>query len=38
VVEDAGFTVDTEEVRSYTPPVPEADPEAQLYLIAQRDD
>jgi hypothetical protein len=34
VVEDAGFTVDTDEVRSYTPPVPEAE----LYLIAQRDD
>ncbi len=38
VLDDAGFTVETEDVRSYAPAVPEAPPEIQLFLIARRDD
>lgn len=38
VLDDAGFTVETEDVRSYAPAVPEAPPEIQLFLVARRDD
>jgi ubiquinone/menaquinone biosynthesis C-methylase UbiE len=38
VVAEAGFTVDTEDVRSYAPPVPEAPAEVQLVLLARRED
>jgi ubiquinone/menaquinone biosynthesis C-methylase UbiE len=37
VINDAGFTVETEDVRSYEPAVPEAPPEVQLFLLARRD-
>jgi ubiquinone/menaquinone biosynthesis C-methylase UbiE len=37
VLHDAGFTVETEDVRSYAPAVPEAPPEVQLFLLARRD-
>jgi SAM-dependent methyltransferase len=36
VIEDAGFTIETEDARSYEPAVPEAPPEVQLFLIAHR--
>jgi SAM-dependent methyltransferase len=36
VLADAGFTVVTEDVRSYAPVVPAADPEVQLLLLTQR--
>jgi ubiquinone/menaquinone biosynthesis C-methylase UbiE len=38
VVVGAGFTVVTEEVRSYAPATPEAEPEVQLYVLARRED
>lgn len=38
VLDDAGFAVETEDVRSYAPAVPEAPPEIQLFLIARRGD
>jgi SAM-dependent methyltransferase len=36
VVTDAGFAVEMEDVRSYAPPIPEAPPETQLFLLARR--
>jgi ubiquinone/menaquinone biosynthesis C-methylase UbiE len=36
VVTDAGFAIEIEDVRSYAPPTPEAPPETQLFLLAQR--
>ena len=38
VLVDAGFTVETEEVRSYAPATPEAHPEIQQFLMARRGD
>jgi SAM-dependent methyltransferase len=37
VVRDAGFAVDTEDVHSYAPPVPEAPPEVHVFLLARRE-
>jgi ubiquinone/menaquinone biosynthesis C-methylase UbiE len=37
VVQDAGFTVEIEDVRSYAPATPEAPEETQLFLLARRD-
>jgi hypothetical protein len=36
VLTDAGFAIELEDVRSYAPPTPEAPPETQLFLLAQR--
>jgi hypothetical protein len=36
VVTEAGFAIELEDVRSYAPPTPEAPPETQLFLLAQR--
>ena len=36
VVTEAGFAIEIEDVRSYAPPTPEAPPETQLFLLAQR--
>jgi ubiquinone/menaquinone biosynthesis C-methylase UbiE len=36
MVTGAGFAVVMEDVRSYAPPIPEAPPETQLFLLAQR--
>ena len=38
VLADAGFTVETEDVRSYAPATPDAHPEIQQFLIARRGD
>ncbi|MGC9666016.1 class I SAM-dependent methyltransferase [Planosporangium sp. 12N6] len=37
VLTSTGFTVDTEEVRSFAPAAPQAPPEVQLFLLARRD-
>jgi hypothetical protein len=36
MVTGAGFAVEMEDVRSYAPPIPEAPPETQLFLLARR--
>jgi predicted TPR repeat methyltransferase len=36
VVAGAGFTVEIEQSRTYTPPTPEAPPETQLFVLAHR--
>jgi ubiquinone/menaquinone biosynthesis C-methylase UbiE len=35
VLAESGFTVEAEDVRTYTPPVPEAPPEVHLFLLAR---
>ena len=37
LVDDAGFTVEVEDARSYLPPAPDAPPETQLFILAHRD-
>ncbi len=36
VVTDAGFAIEMEDARSYAPPTPEAPPETERFLLAQR--
>jgi SAM-dependent methyltransferase len=36
LVTDAGFTVEVQDARSYRPPLPDAPPETQLFLLARR--